>query len=189
MVTTIYQYGEDALNNEINIKLSLPVFLLDDLGGEISFRAMGITIPDYAPRTFTQNFRGYEIERWKPGTETSRDVTVTFRMDKYWRVYDALLTWAKQIVNLEDGSYYPDTTGVFSGITEEAILYRGASNVLRGILSVSQENSMGQPVGKGWTFEGIWPKSIESIPFDASSSGEPISVNVVFSYIKCKRGE
>lgn len=197
MVSTIFQYGEDALDNEFNIQLVLPSFLvLDNIDNMLSFRATGITIPSYAPRTFTQSFRGFEIERWKPGTETARDLPVTLRLDKYWRVYDALLDWAKQIVNLENGGYFGDAyslaeQSVVSQSFGDAV--RRSANVqttrsLKGTLIVRQENISGDVLSRGWTFTDVWPKSIEEITLDAKSAGEPLEVRVVFSYITCRRG-
>ena len=193
MVSTIFQYGEDALNNEFSVKIALPTFLqTSNLDGMLTFSATGVRIPAYSIKTFTQSFRGYEIERWKPGTDTSRDLSLTFRIDKYWRVYDTLLDWAKQVVNLEDGTYFGDTYLTQGGSDIEQVMRRVANMEgdfnLRGSLYVYQDNVSGDTLSEGWTFKGVWPKSIEEVSFDARSSGDVVNLGVTFSYITCRRG-
>lgn len=196
MIDTIFQYGEDALDNEATVNIVLPYFLvLEDFTGKLNFRATEFSVPEYNIRTLIQKYRGYEIIRWKPGTDTAREVTVKFRIDKYWSVYDTLLTWAKQISNLEEGTYAKD---VISGSTETSsvgAIIEGAlkesfgigNDSLRASMTIQQENIMGDVLGNGWRFEGIWPKTIQEITFSASSDGTPIEVPVTFSYLTCSR--
>ena len=190
MVSTIFAYGEDALNTEASITLQLPSFLrLDDLDGALTFRATGFKTPEVEIKTFTQNYRGYQIERWKPGRD-ARTTDVTFRIDRYWRVYDALYDWSNQIVNLETGSSYIDPLSKADtsfGVTLASAVGLGVLDSLRGTMTIMQETSTGDIVGKGWTYYGIWPKVIPSIDFDASSDGAPITVTVTFGYSYFKR--
>lgn len=193
MVSTIFQYGEDALNNEMDVSIVLPSFLLlEGIDGMLSFRATEVRIPPYSVRTFTQNFRGYELERWKPGNE-AKELTLSFRIDKYWRMYDLFLEWSKQIVNLEAGTYAPDTeeVGTSRSLVErlKAATRLGLSPSLRGTLIVQQNSAAGDRIGRGWTFFGIWPKSIPEISFDNKSSGDPIDLEITFGFSSYKRGE
>lgn len=190
MVSTIFAYGEDALNTEASITLQLPSFLrMDDLDGALTFRAIGFKTPEVEIKTFTQNYRGYQIERWKPGRD-ARTTDVTFRIDRYWRVYDALYDWSNQIVNLETGSSYIDPltkADTSFGVTLASAAGLGVLDSLRGTMTIMQETSTGDIVGKGWTYYGIWPKVIPSIDFDVSSDGAPITVTVTFGYSYFKR--
>lgn len=190
MVSTIFAYGEDALNTEASITLQLPSFLrLDDLDGALTFRATGFKTPEVEIKTFTQNYRGYQVERWKPGRD-ARTTDVTFRIDRYWRVYDALYDWSNQIVNLETGSSYIDPlskTDTSVGTILASAMGLGVLDSLRGTMSIVQETSTGDIVGKGWTYYGVWPKVIPSIDFDTSSDGTPITVTVTFGYSYFKR--
>ena len=196
MVDTIFQYGEDALDNEATVNIVLPYFLvLEDFTRKLNFRATEFSVPEYNIRTLTQKYRGYEVIRWKPGTDTAREVIVKFRIDRYWSVYDTLLTWAKQISNLEEGTYAKD---VISGSTETSSVgsvIEGAAkesfgignDSLRASMTIQQENIMGDVLGNGWKFDGIWPKTIQEVTFSASSDGTPIEVPVTFSYLTCSR--
>lgn len=185
MVSTIFAYGEDALNTEASVTLQLPSFLrLDDLDGALTFRATGFKTPEVELKTFTQSFRGYEIERWKPGRE-AKTTDITFRLDRYWRVYDALYDWSNTIVNLEKGTAFADSLNKNSNTLQSVIqTVSGIGNLdsLRGTLYINQETVSGDVVGKGWTYHGVFPKVIPEIEFDTTSEGTPITLTVTFSY-------
>lgn len=175
MVSTIFAYGEDALNNEISVSLKLPTCLgLDDLDGMLKFRAKEAKSPAVEIKTYTQTYRGYEIERWRPGREVAT-LDLTFRVDKYWRVYDTLYDWSKLIINLERGDQFADTN-LGSALTS-----------LRGTIILSQESVIGDQLGQGWTYYGVFPKNISDISFDTSSDGSPLDLSVSFSYINFER--
>ena len=190
LVSTIFAYGEDALNNEVSVTLQLPAILkLDDLDGMLTFRATGVQSPEVEIKTHTQSFRGYQIERWKPGRE-AKTTDVTFRIDKYWRVYDALYDWSNLIVDLEQGTMYADTlrknTLDFSNLMTSAFGI-GTAESLRGTLFINQENVSKDVLGKGWTYKGVFPKNIPAISFDATNEGTPVDVTVTFGYISFTR--
>ena len=198
MVSTIFAYGEDALNTEATARLQLPSFLmLDDIDSFLSFRATGIRSPELEIKTYTRSFRGYQMEVWKPGRDP-KTVDLTFRVDKYFRVYDTIYDWMLQIVNLENGSYISDSSSASPSLLEQTArsVIQGAiqaasginlGETLRGTLTISQENVSGDILGKGWTYEGVWPKVLPSIDYDTTSDGTPISVTVTFGYITAKR--
>ena len=198
MVSTIFAYGEDALNTEATARLQLPSFLmLDDIDSFLSFRATGIRSPELEIKTYTRSFRGYQMEVWKPGRD-AKTVDLTFRVDKYFRVYDTIYDWMLQIVNLENGSYVSDSSPSSSSLLEQTArsVIQGAiqaasginlGETLRGTLTISQENISGDILGKGWTYEGVWPKVLPSIDYDTASDGTPISVTATFGYITAKR--
>ena len=119
-------------------------------------------------------------------------------MDKYFRVYDTIYDWMLQIVNLENGSYVSDSSPSSSSLLEQTArsVIQGAiqaasginlGETLRGTLTISQENISGDILGKGWTYEGVWPKALPSIDYDTTSDGTPISVTATFGYITAKR--
>ena len=197
MVSTIFSYGEDALDNEAVVRIQFPSFMiLDDLDDMLTFRAVKFSAPSYKLKTFTQSFRGYQIERWKPGRD-SEEVTVTFRLDKYWRVYDALYDWISQLVNLEHGTAFIDTgyTGMQTSESHKenirSIIIAAAglsvTDSLRGTMTISQENISGDTLGKGWTYYGVFPKELPSISYDLSGNGSAIDIDVSFGYQFAKR--
>ena len=189
MVSTIFSYGEDSLNNEFSVTLQLPSFLrLDNLDNILTFRAVGCKTPDVDIKTFTQNYRGYQIERWKPGRE-AQTTEITFRLDKYWRVYDAIYDWSNIIMDLEKGGSYADSLNRQSNTLQtlvQTVSGLGNINGLRGTMFINQTNISGDILGKGWTYEGIWPKTVPSVTFDATSDGSPQDVTISFSYISFK---
>lgn len=182
MVNTIYQYGEDALNNEATIQIDTSLLVIPNLvapveEGALNFRATSFSVPAYEVSTYEQSYKGFSIQRWKPGTGMTREVSITFRIDKYWKVYDFLKTWLTCISDIErDGAVFPDVSenGLRTNITIQQI-----ANLAKGE----------KIVGKGWVFTGVFPKNIGEVSFDTTAEGETQTVSVTFGFIGVSRGE
>lgn len=188
MVDTIFQFGEDALNNEASISIdisSLGVPTLKDLIGqdELKFRATTFSVPEKRIRTYTQSYKGFEIERWKSGTEMSRELSITFRVDKYWRVYRFLRGWMQAISDIEgDGSYYPDAS-------DNSIL-RTTATIQQVINTLNANGDTSEAiVNNGWVFTGVWPKALPDIEFDTTDEGSQITVACTFGFLNYRLGD
>lgn len=188
MVDTIFQFGEDALNNEANISIdvsSLGVSTLRDIIGqdELRFRATGFTVPSKSIRTYTQSYKGFEIERWKAGTDMTRELSITFRVDKYWGVYRFIRAWMESISNLEgEGYYYPDVSD--NSILRTTATIQQIANVLG-----SNGNMSESIVNNGWVFTGVWPKSMPDIAFDTAVEGDQVTIDVTFGFLNYRLGD
>lgn len=187
MVDTIFQFGEDALDNEatIHIDISSLGFSLGDLvdSSALDFRATNFTVPSSEVSTYEQTYKGFTIQRWKAGTDMDRTTEITFRIDKYWRVYNFLKSWQRFISDLEgDGSYFPDSSD--NSILRTTMTIQQISRTLN-----PEGNSAETIVAPGWVYTGVWPRTIESIDFDNTSAGEAKTVNVTFGFINVRRGD
>ena len=188
MVDTIFQFGEDALNNEAKITIdvsSLGISALKDIIGqdELSFRATGFSVPQKEIATYDQSYKGFTIQRWKAGTGMDRTFDITFRIDKYWRVYRFLRGWMESISNLEgEGYFYPD-------VSDNSILRATATIQQLANTLDANGNTSETIIGNGWVFTGVWPRSIPAISFDTAGEGDQQTVDVTFGFLNYKMGE
>lgn len=189
VVRTIFSLGEDALDNEYSVNIFLPSFLavlsVDSL---VNFRATNVTIPEYPIETVEQYYRGYKIETWSPVSNMEKTLSLSFKIDKFYRVYDILLEWLKQIVDPEVGSSAPDTDRSRGDIDASNMFTKTLGKGVRTTLQIVQDNVSGDRLSRGWTFYGVFPKKISSISLDGTSEGTPIKVDVDFSFLTMKRG-
>ena len=188
MVETIFQYGEDALNNEASISIdvsALGVQALKDIIGEdeLKFRATGFSVPQKSILTYDQPYKGFTIQRWKAGTDLDRQETITFRLDKYWRVYRFFRTWMEAISNLEGtGEYYPDSSD--NSILRTSMTIQQTANTLD-----ANGNTSETIIAPGWVFTGVWPRSIAEVSFDNTDEGSAQTVDVTFGFINVRQGD
>lgn len=186
MIDTIFQYGEDALNNEAVIHIDISN-LGRNLGsivdsGALNFRATTFRIPEFQVATYDQQYKGFTIQRWKAGTEMDRTTSITFRLDKYWKVYEFLKTWQRAISDLEgDGSYFPDSA-------ENAVLRTSMTiQQLARVIDINGNRSE-QIIAPGWVFTGVWPRTIPEIEFDNTGDGEVQTLDVTFGFLTISTG-
>lgn len=189
MVNTIFQFGQDALDNEATIhidtsSLGLGLSNLVD-GSALDFRATNFSIPSFEVATYEQTYKGFTIERWKQGTDMTRTTDITFRVDKYWKVYDFLLSWQRFISDIGgDGSYFPDE------FTDNSLLRTTMTihQISNSLNSDGSANEGGTILAPGWVYTGVWPKSIPQIDFDNTSAGEVRTLDVTFGFLTVTRG-
>lgn len=187
MINTIFQFGEDAFNNEANISIDiskLPEALSSLIGQDtLKFRATSFSIPERNLLTYDQSYKGFTIQRWKPGTDMTRTTDVTFRIDKYWNVYRFFQAWQKLISDISgDGATYPD-------VSDNSIL-RTEMTIQQTALALNQETG-GQEekiLNTGFIYTGVWPKTVGNVEFDTTSEGDVQTVSVTFSFLNFKEG-
>ena len=188
MVDTIFQFGEDALDNEAKITIdisSLGVSALKEIIGqdELTFRAPSFSVPEKQIATYDQSYKGFTIQRWKAGTGMDRTVTITFRLDKYWKVYRFIRGWMEAISNLEgDGSFYPDAF-------DNSILRANATIQQLAVTLDANGNSSETIIGNGWVFTGLWPRTLPDIEFNTAEEGTQQNIAVTFGFLNYKMGE
>lgn len=159
MVDTIYQMGNDALQNQGRVIIS-PLQMLDMVEA-LQFRITSLpTIPGYKIMFNDFSYKGYTISLAKPGDDQSRTSSFTFRVDKYWKVYKMLRAWGKVI---------HDHTADDAGL--------GDNDAVRTPIQVSVEN------GPSWVFTGCIYESLSDIDLDNTDSGTPITCTFTFRYL------
>ena len=87
MVNTIYQMGNDALQNQGTITIS-PISAISEIAQQLQLRITTLpSIPEYKIEYNEFSYKGYTVSLAKPGESLSRSSSFTFRVDKYWKVY------------------------------------------------------------------------------------------------------
>ena len=186
MIDTIFKFGEDAFNNEANISIDiskLPSSLSSLISKDtLMFRATEFSIPEVELNTYDQAYKGFTIQRWKPGTQMQRTVGVTFRIDKYWNVYKFFKAWQSLISDLSGtGAVYPD-------VSDNSILR--TEMTIDQIAKVTNETNQVEDkiLNGGFVFTGVWPRTIAGVSFDTTNEGDPQTVEVTFGFLNFKDG-
>lgn len=174
MLDILFKMGDDAVDNEGIIVIEpLPFMSTTEA---LQFRITSFEIPEFVQEAYSVRYKTQEFEKPKASITTSKDFTFSFRVDKYWSTYDDLLTWKQLIGN--------DDTGA---IAEDVNPITGSSS-LRTNFSVFPVDSNGNVTYKGWKFTNAWIKSLGSVSFDQTSSGDPLTVSVTLAFVKCIPG-
>lgn len=174
MLDILYKMGDDALDNEGMIVIEpLPFMTTTE---PLQFRISNFDIPEFALGAYTVRYKTQEMEKPSGSITTSKDFSFTFRVDKYWTIYDDLLVW-KQLGGNED-----------TGAVAEDVNSLTGKSALRTNFSVFPVDSNGVVTYKGWKFTNAWMKTLGGVSFDQIGSGEPITITVNLSYVKCIPG-
>ena len=159
MVDTIYQMGNDALQNQGKVVIS-PLQMLDMVEA-LQLRITTLpSIPEYKIEFNEFSYKGYTVSLAKPGESLSRSASFTFRVDKYWKVYKMLRAWGELIYNHSAGD---------AGV--------GDTDAVRTPIAISLDN------GPSWTFTGCIYESLSDISLDNTDSGTPLTCTFTFRYL------
>jgi len=142
----------------------------------LQFRISNFEIPEFSQGEYTVRYKTQEFTKPNGSITTGHDFSFTFRVDKYWTIYQEMLTWKQLQGN--------DNTGA---IAEDFNPISGTSS-LRTNFSVMTIDSNGVVTSQGWKFTQAWIKSLGSVSFDQVATGDPINVTVTMSFIKCLPG-
>lgn len=181
----LYALGDMALNTEgtvvivdeangiagasLSATAALEAVNFNALGiSAITFRATRFNIPSLNIQTDTINFRGNKYSKPKSGdSKDDKNLSVTYRVDKYWKLYSQLKAWKNLI--------YDEYTGVWGGLD-----MAGA----RKTVYVYTMDANGLFTGESWRFVHAYPTNIGKVDFDQSAEGTPISNTVQFSFFQ-----
>lgn len=160
--------GLDALGN--HFAMNIPVFSqVGEVVNNLNMRVLSVSIPDKEISTYPITKRGRQMNRPSGVSEQSHDVSFTFRADKYWNCYNALVNWHNFIQNNSTMAMASDSGPEGRGGASE---YRHDIE----IWSISALDDDGTP-NNIWTIKGAYPTTISGIEF-AEDNGEPIEVDV-----------
>ena len=174
MIDVIARLGDDALDSEGQIVFN-PLSFFTVLE-PLQFRITNFDIPEFSHGEYTVKYKSQEFTKPNGSITTPHDFTFSFRVDKYWAVYQDLLLWKQMISN--------DNTGA---IAEDISPVTGES-AIRTDFSVMTIDSNGIVTSQGWKFTGGWLKNLGSVSFDQSADGSPIIVSATIGFIKCLPG-
>ena len=161
MVNTIYQMGNDALQNQGTVTIS-PISQISQMLQALQLRITTLpSIPEYKIEYNDFSYKGYTISLAKPGESLSRNSSFTFRVDKYWRTYKALRVWGEAIYKHDAGD-----------------IGAGDSDALRTSIQIKMDN------GPTWVFTGCIFESLGEVGLDNTDSGTPITTTFNFRYLE-----
>jgi len=164
-------FGEDALSNHFNAIITFPSLIQNAALASLNLRLKSIEIPAQTIGTYEITKRGKKLTRPNGVSEQGNDFTFTYRVDKYFTVYNAISQWMSFIQNPTNMAAASDSGSLGVGGASEyraPIIVNGldANNIITNI----------------WSFSGCWPSSQDTISFD-EESGDPLEVSVTMQYI------
>lgn len=169
MIDTITRLGDDALANQFEIVFgTIPFIPTPD---PLRFRIISVDIPEQSVSTYEVPWKTRTFT--KPGgkIETPNDFSFSFRIDKYWTIYQGLKIWLNYVGDNDSGTMAED----FGAIS-------GNSNI-RTDISILTIDSNNVPTSLGWKFHGCFPSSLDGVSFDMGS-GDPIEASVTMQFLK-----
>lgn len=171
MIDTIYRLGDDALSSHAIITFDPLPFLTHTEA--MQFRISDFTIPEFRVGSYTVQYKNQKFPKPSGTVETSNSFDFQFRGDKYYQIYQELMVWKQLLANDETGAGAEDVNPL-TGQSE-----------LRTDFTVTPVDSNGIVTGPGWSFKGAYLKSLGSISYTQTSTGNPLSVRVSLEYVKC----
>jgi hypothetical protein len=91
-VDSVYVTGDDALTNMAEIEFS-PFSLFGPLKDALKFRTTQISVPGFTMGSYEVHWKAQKFEKPSGKDEMEKTFSFTFRVDKYYTVYKALLAW------------------------------------------------------------------------------------------------
>jgi len=174
MIDIIYAQGDDALDNAGRIIFE-PLSFFPNME-PMQFRISNFDIPEFTIGSYEVKYKSQKFTKPNGSMESGNTFTFSFRMDKYYSIYQNLMAWKQLIANDETGAMSEDV----SPITGKSLL--------RTNFSVATEDANGIVTSPGWTFEKSFIKTLGGISFDQTSDGEPLICQVTLEYVKCIPG-
>lgn len=168
---SVYQTGDDALANMAEIEVA-PFPLFSPLADALKFRTTNIDVPGFNVGSYEVHSKTQKFEKPSGKDGTNKTFTSTFRVDKYYTVYKALLAWWQYICDSDTGAMAEDVGAV-----------TGTSNI-RTDIRVRIIDSNGIVTNEGYKFEKAWIKELPGFSYDISSGETPLTCAITWSFVK-----
>jgi hypothetical protein len=169
-IDSVYQLGDDALQNLAEIELS-PFPLFGPLKDALKYRTTQIDIPGFEKGAYEVHWKSQKFEKPSGKDDTQKTFTSTFRVDKYYTVYKALQAWWQYICNSDSGALAEDVGAV-----------TGTSNIRTDIM-VKTIDTQGITTSEGFKFERAWIKSLAGFGYQVTG-GDPLECQITWSFVK-----
>jgi hypothetical protein len=121
--------------------------------------------------SYEVSWKSQKFEKPSGKDETEKTFTFTFRVDKYYTVYKALLALWQYICNSDS-----------EALAEDVVTVIGTSNIRTDIM-VHTIDTQGVTTNERFNFERAWLKSLTSISCDMTN-GEPIMMGMHYVFVK-----
>lgn len=176
-IQDIYAIGDDALANMYDLTFKLDswegskvnTLKLKKIGVDSAayLRCTEVEIPEFSNANYEVHWRANKIMKPNGKTDFAGTMTTSFRMDKYYDLYNDIFIWNRKILD-------PISGVIASDDTEEN--YRADIEI-----RVYNPKSEDQQVGL-WTVRGAYPQNCPSISLSADN-GDPIIVSITWNIL------
>lgn len=167
---TLFLAGDDALQNQFQI--IIPAFPNVINLQNTNLRVTNVSIPELAVGTYENNFGTDKVVKPSGKNETDKTFSFTFRVDKYWQVYNGFRQWHNLVID--------QTTGAMSSDAGNDGL--GGQSPIRVPIIVQSLDSNNTLTGFEMTFNGSWPTNVGGFEF-TQDSGDPITIDMTMTYL------
>jgi hypothetical protein len=174
MIEQVFALGDDALNNEATISITPLAFF--DVQDPLRLRTTTFSIPAFEIGSYEVRYKTQAFEKPNGNVSGAKELSFSFRADKYWTIYQALLVWKNYIGDDRSGAMAEDVGAI-----------SGSSNIRTNVTVVTKDSN-DVLTSPGWTFEQCWLKSLGGVDFDNTAEGDPIIVDVILSSLKVVPG-
>lgn len=162
-------FGEDALGSHFSVLI--PVFPNVIALANLNMRVKSFEIPAQTIGYYEITKRGKKLTRPSGVSDQGNEFSFTYRVDKYFSVYNSISQWMSFIQNPTNMASASDSGPLGVGGASEfrvPIIVNGldANDIITNV----------------WSFSGCWPSSQDAISFD-EESGDPLEVSVTMQYI------
>jgi hypothetical protein len=172
-IDTAYAQGDDALSYEWQMALgSLSIFTTT---ANLNVRCTTVDLPAITLGEYTYDFKSETVVKPNGKNATSKEFTTTFRIDKYWNLYNAFKTWSNSIVSPSSGGVAIDSVAGISAIRAPITISSGMYDI-DGTFTAT---------GAVWSFTGCWPKVVGNPTLD-NGSGDPATTTITWGYLSLK---
>ncbi len=164
----------DAFDNLYDIEITLPSLATQEISElHLKLRAGDVSIPEPKVDAYKISYKTVEIEKPKPKVNLDRKLSLSFRIDANYDLYESLKDW-QELLFTEEGDYAPLNAGSYGKIIVSA--YASAE----GIDSIANRV-------KKWTFDNVWFAGFEK-GIDLKREGaDPVKITADFKFIKMSR--
>jgi hypothetical protein len=145
--------------------------LFGPLKDDLKFRTTQIDVPGFEKGVYEVHWKAQKFEKPNGKDETPKTFTSTFRVDKYYKVYTALMKWWQYICNSDTGALAEDVGAVTK-----------TSNIRTDIM-VHTIDTRGVTTNEGFKFERSWLRSLQGFGYNVTS-GDPLECQLTWSFVK-----
>jgi len=166
-IDSVFLAGDDSLSSQWEILIPPFPGALDLANTMI--RVTEVTLPGYEINVYTNDYKTQKITKPAAKNNTPNAFDFTFRIDKYWRVYEGLENWMSLILNQDTGAMSPDVVN-------------GQASLIRIPMDIIPVDSNGVVTKKGWTFTGCWISALDGVSFN--QTGDVLTAKATIQFIK-----
>jgi hypothetical protein len=166
-IDTILSLGDDALSQEWEI--ILPPFPGAIDATSTALRITDLTLPEISIGTYNIDYKTQSFTKPNGKITTPHTFDFTFRIDKFWQVYQGLENWLNFIGNNDSGIMSPD-------------ILAGQASLVRIPIDIIPIDSNGTVTKAGWSLTGCFISKLDGVTFN--QSGTVLTAKAEFNYVK-----